>query len=200
MIMVAKKEKPFVRAGKGTVVRPLTTRLYEAEIDKLYKRTREQVHGASAGKAPVLKMPKDAITQFVRESIAVALHLDDEDILDTDDVFDLGLDDVSLSELANILRSGARPFLPPQNLESVSSTLARENPSIERLLQALFHLLNSESSNDHLNATNGHSGTSNGHAGEHDAGDGGRMIAAKSEKKCHTDLPETARLAIRMMF
>jgi acyl-coenzyme A synthetase/AMP-(fatty) acid ligase len=37
MILLAKKEKPFVRAGKGTVVRSQSLKEYEAEIEGLYR-------------------------------------------------------------------------------------------------------------------------------------------------------------------
>lgn len=36
MVRVASSEKPFVRAGKGTVVRAVTEELYEQEIQQLY--------------------------------------------------------------------------------------------------------------------------------------------------------------------
>ena len=39
MIMVAEAEKPFIRAGKGTVVRKLTEALYADEIRALYENT-----------------------------------------------------------------------------------------------------------------------------------------------------------------
>ncbi|KAH8676528.1 hypothetical protein BGZ60DRAFT_468473 [Tricladium varicosporioides] len=37
MVLVASREKPFVRSSKGTTVRKLTARLYEEEIKNLYK-------------------------------------------------------------------------------------------------------------------------------------------------------------------
>ena len=37
MILIAKEDKPFVRAGKGTIVRKLTLQAYEEELDRLFK-------------------------------------------------------------------------------------------------------------------------------------------------------------------
>ena len=37
MILLAKKEKPFVRAGKGTVIRSQSLKEYDAEIEELYR-------------------------------------------------------------------------------------------------------------------------------------------------------------------
>jgi long-subunit acyl-CoA synthetase (AMP-forming) len=38
VVVVAKKEKPFVRAGKGTVVRGQTVELYREEIEEVYRK------------------------------------------------------------------------------------------------------------------------------------------------------------------
>lgn len=38
MILVASMEKPFLRAGKGTIIRRLTYDLFTAEIDLLYHK------------------------------------------------------------------------------------------------------------------------------------------------------------------
>ena len=35
MILVTSKEKPMLRAGKGTVIKKATMKLYESEIDAL---------------------------------------------------------------------------------------------------------------------------------------------------------------------
>lgn len=35
MILVTSKDKPMLRAGKGTVIKKATTKLYEQEIDAL---------------------------------------------------------------------------------------------------------------------------------------------------------------------
>lgn len=37
MILIAKHEKPFVRAGKGTIVRAQTLKEYDAEIEEMYQ-------------------------------------------------------------------------------------------------------------------------------------------------------------------
>lgn len=46
-IMVANPDKPFLRAGKGTIQRAVTVTLYKDDIDRLYKRA-DQVSSASA--------------------------------------------------------------------------------------------------------------------------------------------------------
>jgi len=38
-IMRSTDGKPFLRAGKGTVLRPVAIKLYEQEIDELYRRS-----------------------------------------------------------------------------------------------------------------------------------------------------------------
>lgn len=46
-IMVASPDKPFLRAGKGTIQRAVTVKLYRDEIDRLYEKA-EQASSASA--------------------------------------------------------------------------------------------------------------------------------------------------------
>jgi hypothetical protein len=38
VVVVAKRERPFVRAGKGTVVRGQTVELYREEIEEVYRK------------------------------------------------------------------------------------------------------------------------------------------------------------------
>jgi long-subunit acyl-CoA synthetase (AMP-forming) len=42
-IMIAPADKPFSRAGKGTIQRGATVKLFENEIEELYQRTEETV-------------------------------------------------------------------------------------------------------------------------------------------------------------
>ncbi|ORY19247.1 hypothetical protein BCR34DRAFT_595678 [Clohesyomyces aquaticus] len=45
-VLLSKSEKPFVRAGKGTIVRNLTQKLYSGEIEALYaNKTATSGHG-----------------------------------------------------------------------------------------------------------------------------------------------------------
>jgi hypothetical protein len=54
-IMLSTPEKPFLRAGKGTIQKPATLKLYKEEIDELYEKASQ----ISSGDAPALDLSSE---------------------------------------------------------------------------------------------------------------------------------------------
>lgn len=54
LVIVTDPAKPFPRAGKGSIQRPMAVKLYEREIDELYRRVGSSgaVTGTTTGSAP----------------------------------------------------------------------------------------------------------------------------------------------------
>lgn len=94
-VVVTDPEKPFKRAGKGTIIRGLTTRLYAEEVDQLYKDD-----GTDEVGAPTLESPDSykAVSEYVRSCLECLLST--SDFNDDDDIFVLGMDSLQTSELA----------------------------------------------------------------------------------------------------
>lgn len=140
-VMVTSADKPFVRAGKGTVVRGQTTRLYSEELDALYS-------GANADKlrsAPILEAPHDlaALRRYVYASLTA--FLSKKDLATDDDFFALGIDSLQTLELANSIKHGLKQYMTPSVLSSISTRTIYANPNIGRLTAYLNRLLNPES-------------------------------------------------------
>lgn len=142
MIIVAKPEKPFQRAAKGTVVRPRTVKDYESDIEELYKSVEEEGQDDSAPLhgMPVIKIPLESIQQFVQEH--VALLLEGAEVSKTEDFFVLGFDSLQTIELNNNLRAGLKHFMQPSQLPQISLRLVYENPTAAKLGAAIYELMN----------------------------------------------------------
>ncbi|KAG2117013.1 putative aminoadipate reductase [Suillus discolor] len=103
MILVTHGEKPMLRAGKGTVMKKATLKLYEEEINALY----EKVEGSTRAGIDV-PLPTSWTAEDVEEWLkvhAAAVNADKE--VDPDaDLFTQGFDSISATFLKNrIIRS-----------------------------------------------------------------------------------------------
>ncbi|KAI1444785.1 acetyl-CoA synthetase-like protein [Annulohypoxylon stygium] len=105
LVMFTSKEKPFLRAGKGTIQRQLTLQIYEDEIDALYERV----------ESGILVNDLDPITSLEAQSLEPVLTqlfqqaLDTKDVDAETDVFARGLDSngvtITISRLKAALRN-----------------------------------------------------------------------------------------------
>jgi thioester reductase-like protein len=143
-IGVASRDKPFQRAGKGTVVRSKTNDEYSDEIEGLYS------HAATYQEQglPELKKPysKENVALWVRTCMAQFLTVPDGEDLDTADFFVLGLDSLKAAELINAFRSCLESDLDERRLELITPKAIYANPNLESLSTFLYELLNPESS------------------------------------------------------
>ena len=101
MVIVARKGKPFVRAGKGTVVRKLTEIAYAAEISELYKN---HLVNEVALSAPIEKIiDVDGLIDYLRSLIVqVAPGLEARP---QENLYNLGLDSLKTIEIISLLRA-----------------------------------------------------------------------------------------------
>ena len=137
-ILVASVDKPFIRAGKGTVVRKLTERSYQSEIETLYKEMRMP----PALLTPRLKpsfMP-EAVQDFVRNTVLTSLP--SAEISNDDDLFQHGLDSVTVTEVCATLKAGVQEFSQATNLSWISSKTVYEHPTIQQLSEVFYRFLN----------------------------------------------------------
>ncbi|KUJ17080.1 putative NRPS-like enzyme [Mollisia scopiformis] len=140
MIIITDASKPFVRAGKGTVVRRLTEELFAEEIQKVY---------GSASTEPlrvpiVLKPPflESDIKELVR-SILAHVSIDDQ-MKDEDNLYAHGMDSVRTVEAVGLLKSCLLQSKPEADLDWLSAEILYRNPTIKRLISLLFDFLENE--------------------------------------------------------
>ena len=116
MIEVAKSDKPFARAGKGTVIRKSTAEKFMSEIESLYYGAvpQRQTNG------PFLAAKEDieAIQEFVRACTDLSFPM--SNIKNEDDLYVLGLDSLKTIEITKVLKDGLgapdTSWLTPQTL------------------------------------------------------------------------------------
>ncbi|KAF1956304.1 acetyl-CoA synthetase-like protein [Byssothecium circinans] len=147
-VIVSKPERPFIRAGKGTVVRKLTEALYKEEIDMLY--TTEPAATQTKNPRSNLLRPvmrpnftlKDVVG-FVR-GVIVNLFPELKGMGEDDDLFAYGLDSVMIGQFLNSLKTELRESSPGNDFEWLDTQVVYHNSSIRRLSDALAHYLNED--------------------------------------------------------
>lgn len=143
-ITVAKPNKPFARAGKGTIIRSQTAKLYLDEVEALYAEGAE--NDSSAPKLDSVER-LESVTGFIR-SCAEWL-LTDTKVSDSDDLFVLGMDSLQTLEFSKLLKRALGPYFKPGggadsfplNIPDIYS-----HPTVTALAKFIFGLV-------HQNAT-----------------------------------------------
>lgn len=131
MILVASEEKRFERAGKGTVIRGMTTTQFATEIDALYSGENTTAHGPKLTAAHDL----DSIREYVRACIQMSFSL--AELHDDQDLYVSGLDSLKTIEIAALLKAGVKD----SDVTWVLPQLIYANPTIDRVANILFENL-----------------------------------------------------------
>lgn len=106
MVLCVLPEKPFVRPGKGSIIRKLTEDLYQDEIDTRYTNRGEEQQITAAGlRSRQNKAYDDAeIVEFLREALgkcfAPAIEIGEDE-----DFFAHGLDSIRVLEITRALKN-----------------------------------------------------------------------------------------------
>nr|ARJ54151.1 nonribosomal peptide synthetase [Ramalina conduplicans] len=138
MILLAKKDKPFVRAGKGTIVRKLTEKAYAEEIGSLYASKSQQV----PTRAPSLvatAFTSDAVENLIRSILLAAIGSCKAE----DDLYVSGLDSLKTIEAVETLRASLSQHRSMSDLRWLSAEMFYSNPSIAQLSRLVLNFLNS---------------------------------------------------------
>lgn len=141
-VIVTDPHKPFLRAPKGSVVRKLTVKAYEDEIEAAYapegsvpepNETPAPQHGG------IDEYLLSALMKFVRKHVEEALP--DVSISDTDNVFALGLDSLRSAGLSRSLQKGLASRLQSTSGAFVSLRMIYKFPTIEELAGVILSML-----------------------------------------------------------
>ena len=139
MILLAKEDKPFIRAGKGTVVRKLTENAYADEIGELYSR-KYQLSPTKPSPLVATSFSSDTIDKLIRSILPSTLNMDK--LNDSENLYFLGLDSLKTVEAVEALRSILLPHRMPSNISWLSAETFYNNPSIRQLSQVMLAFLN----------------------------------------------------------
>ncbi|KAI1816296.1 hypothetical protein GGS20DRAFT_248978 [Poronia punctata] len=142
LVIFASPNKPFLRAGKGTIQRRLTIQAYGKEIDELYANVEEGllVRGLSLPSS----MDPDGLIPFLETLFSETLLEDDipdHRISADDDLLALGLDSFSafvlLARLKAVLR---KTGVEEQNIQKVDHKLLYSATTVRQLAEILSRL------------------------------------------------------------
>ncbi|KUJ09297.1 uncharacterized protein LY89DRAFT_690344 [Mollisia scopiformis] len=138
LILFAKPEKPFLRAGKGTVQRQLTVREYAEELERLYESQEASLlsEGLTLTKSTTLA----SIATFVRQIYLHALEADD--LSDTENVFQRGLDSLLVTIIVQRLRAALTVCEIPLKIEDINPRFVYSAWSVKRMTEAIMGLAN----------------------------------------------------------
>jgi thioester reductase-like protein len=144
-IAVSNPDKPFLRAGKGTIQRAGTLRMYKDEIDKIY----EQVDEVTSSEAPVLDLgSKESLTQSI---VTLFERLRAPNLEPDTDFFTAGIDSMQVINASRLLRAGLNAAGVQVDASAVATRVIYGHPTPRRLAEYLFSVVNK----DGQDATNG---------------------------------------------
>lgn len=142
-ILVASPEKPFVRAGKGTIVRKLTEKTYASEIETLYSQEADKAP-ISSSQMPSLRpsFSLESVSGFVREAVVLALP-SAAALSGSDELFAHGLDSLKCIDLCKTLKFGLQEISGSDDPSWITAQIIYEHPNIEKLSAILHEFVNS---------------------------------------------------------
>ncbi|KAL2835427.1 hypothetical protein BJY01DRAFT_259225 [Aspergillus pseudoustus] len=140
-ILFAKRDKPFLRAGKGTIQRAGTLALYEAELDALYADADELAHGDrgqdSGSVAPARLDDPLVLSGYIRQTMLDITGWGEDRLsasnANKENFFHLGLDSLQAITAARRFRRGL-------DMPDFSPNLIYLHPSVAELSEAVIRL------------------------------------------------------------
>ncbi|KAK2061525.1 thioester reductase domain-containing protein [Colletotrichum caudatum] len=130
---VASPEKPFPRAGKGTVQRPLALKLYKDEIDEWYARAEE---GAGPVSADVDVSSHQALVGSIERLFQHTLG--SRPLSADSDFFGAGIDSMQVINASRLLRRGLEAAGADIPADATAARFIYANPTPRRLAAYLM--------------------------------------------------------------
>ena len=145
-VLFTHPQKPMLRAGKGTVQRSGTLKLYAGEIDALYDDA-EKLPSAHSYESMTISGDLDNrnVSSFLREQISSITKW--EKFGDDDDFFTLGMDSLHALLTVRAIRQGFG------GLAKVALSTVYTNPSISSLSKAILYMSREQNKSFDANET-----------------------------------------------
>ncbi|OTA63356.1 nonribosomal peptide synthetase, partial [Hypoxylon sp. EC38] len=137
---LANPEKPFHRAGKGTVQRASTLKAYKDEIDRLYKKV-DQLFDASAPRMDASS--EDTLIDFIKTMFEAGLGFKGK--LETDtDFFSAGIDSLLVINASRLLHGAAEAAGYYVDTTTLATRAIYGNPTPQKLARYIYSVLREE--------------------------------------------------------
>ncbi|KAI0532164.1 hypothetical protein GGR58DRAFT_491137 [Xylaria digitata] len=145
MLLCASSDRPFVRTGKGTIVRKLTEEAYHEEIDRLYSQ--QTGNSIKVSLKPIIPEPnakpiyeRNAIAKFIRE-IVTSSFLEAANIQDHDDFAAHGLDSEQTVSIVSSLKRNLRE-IAPKPIDWITPRTIFRHSTVDSLCELVSKLIN----------------------------------------------------------
>lgn len=127
-VRLSNPQKPFLRAGKGTVQRAGTVKLYQEEIDQLY----EEAGQTTAGETPQLDASsEEALVESIKDLFHT--HLGASGLEADADFFSAGIDSMQVIGASRLLRAALEAAGHHADSTALATRAVYSNPTPRRL-------------------------------------------------------------------
>ncbi|KAL9579715.1 MAG: hypothetical protein Q9212_004940 [Teloschistes hypoglaucus] len=157
LLILTSSEKPFLRAGKGTVQRKMTVNSYHDEIENAYNMFEAPARPSKLFEAPMKPVPvsghiidMDYKQTWLKRKILTVTEW--AEVGDHDNFFSLGMDSLQVINLVHVLNESFVETSEQSRL--IIASIIYENPTLTLLAKALGIRQNAQGSKD-LENSNG---------------------------------------------
>ncbi|EIW83469.1 acetyl-CoA synthetase-like protein [Coniophora puteana RWD-64-598 SS2] len=140
-VLVAKAEKPFPRAGKGTVLRKATLNEYKTEIDALYENFSQDSTSELA--VNLADLSNEALQEWLVKQVRSSVPRSSA-INATSDLFSFGFDSLSIAHIYQAIIFSVEPRMR----DSIPRNVLYEYSTIAQLADALYSTMHNTNEND----------------------------------------------------
>ena len=137
LIFIASSDKAFERAGKGTIIRTSTERLFQSEIDYLYSN-----QSIETKDVPQLSGPVTIASLHKTVVDCVSCISNGKEVDEDADIFASGFDSLQVLELTNLIKHSLKLASPGDDMTWLSPVLIYHNPTQAKVTQILWDKLN----------------------------------------------------------
>lgn len=137
-VILTKPDKPFPRAGKGTIQRAAAIKLYKDEIDKFYE---DQAQGTHTEVPHVSIESEEALVGSIRDIFQSRLGA--KGVAPDNDFFSGGVDSLQVINATRLLKAGLAAAGHHVDSSVLATRVIYSNPTPRRLAQYLLSALRS---------------------------------------------------------
>jgi thioester reductase-like protein len=143
LVLLTTAEKPFARAGKGTVQRQKTVKLFSQELDQLFSS--QETSLLTEGLSLVKPISPSIVKTFTRELYLQTLQMKEaknvSEVDDSDNVFEKGLDSLGVMVIVQRLKAALKFCEANIDLNVIDPRLVYSAPSIGQISNAIITIL-----------------------------------------------------------
>ncbi|KAI1637851.1 hypothetical protein F4809DRAFT_299478 [Biscogniauxia mediterranea] len=149
-VALSNPEKPFLRAGKGTVLKPDTVKLYRDDIDKLYEQAGEVNTDIPQIDVSSEEALIDSVEKMFQTNLGVKANLEPDT-----DFFAAGIDSMQVINASRLLKAGLAASGFHVDSTSLATRVIYSNPTPRKLAQYILSVVHggtdsvNESGEDH---------------------------------------------------